>query len=228
MPICTSRAFNSFTVRFPPCARRYCVPFPPHACLLTCCLLITPFPALSRLEYDEGSDGDFDQSLYFYEQLCKFCEDPKNAKLVDPYKRSQPEMMTALKRKQELREKVDVNFDGRVSFLYVLPFALLHSPPSLLLPLTLSDFFFHPSLAQLSRLRLKTCKFSSPVAPKILFAYCLTIFAYFNFSLLFPPSVSLFSLRTPKISPFLSAALQPSPMVCNAKQIVVNHSDWTF
>ena len=33
---------------------------------------------------------------------------------------SQPEMMTAIKRKQELREKVDVNFDGRVSFLEYL------------------------------------------------------------------------------------------------------------
>jgi len=31
-----------------------------------------------------------------------------------------PEMMTALKRKQELREKVDVNFDGRISFLEYL------------------------------------------------------------------------------------------------------------
>lgn len=58
--------------------------------------------------------------LYFYEQLCKFCEDPKNASAVSPYKRSIPEMMTALKRKQELRERVDVNFDGRVSFLEYL------------------------------------------------------------------------------------------------------------
>merc|ERR1711959_453696 len=33
---------------------------------------------------------------------------------------SQPEMMTALKRKQELRDKVDVNFDGRVSMIEYL------------------------------------------------------------------------------------------------------------
>jgi len=33
---------------------------------------------------------------------------------------SQPVMMTAIKRKQELRENVDVNFDGRVSFLEYL------------------------------------------------------------------------------------------------------------
>lgn len=75
---------------------------------------------LRHTEYEEGNDGDFDQSLYFYEQLCKFCDDPKNASVTQKYPRSLPEMMTALKRKQELREKVDVNFDGRVSFLYVL------------------------------------------------------------------------------------------------------------
>ena len=74
----------------------------------------------TRTEYEEGNDLDFDIGLYFYEQLCKFCEDPKNAKDVAPYKRSLPEMMTALKRKQELREKVDVNFDGGISFLEYL------------------------------------------------------------------------------------------------------------
>merc|ERR1712232_944333 len=70
-------------------------------------------------KYNEGVDLDFDIGLYFYEQLCKFCEDPKN-KEWQKYARSQPEMMTAIKRKQELREKVDVNFDGRVSFLEYL------------------------------------------------------------------------------------------------------------
>jgi hypothetical protein len=71
--------------------------------------------------YDEGQDLDFDMGLYFYEQLCKFCEDPKNRKWAeDQFAISQPTMMTAIKRKQELREKVDVNFDGRVSFLEYL------------------------------------------------------------------------------------------------------------
>lgn len=70
-------------------------------------------------QYEEGNDLDFDIGLYFYEQLCKFLEDPKNAQWRE-YKRSQPEMMTAIKRKQELREKVDVNFDGRVAFLEYL------------------------------------------------------------------------------------------------------------
>jgi len=71
-------------------------------------------------KYDEGHDVDFDIGLYFYEQLCKFTDDPKNKQYRDQYKRSMPVMMTALKRKQELRDEVDVNFDGRVSFLEYL------------------------------------------------------------------------------------------------------------
>eukprot|EP01132_Coremiostelium_polycephalum_P006265 gene6265-7805_t len=71
-------------------------------------------------KYDEGNDLDFDIALYFYEQLCKHCEDPKNGDLKGTYAKSMPEMLTALKRKQELRDKVDVNFDGRVSFLEYL------------------------------------------------------------------------------------------------------------
>lgn len=71
-------------------------------------------------KYDEGCDLDFDIGLYFYEQLCKFCEEPKNKNIVSPYPKSCPVMMTALKRKQELRDEVDVNFDGRISFLEYL------------------------------------------------------------------------------------------------------------
>jgi hypothetical protein len=72
-------------------------------------------------KYDEGNDLDFNIGLYFYEKLVYFIEDPKNSKWTGPeFKPSQPEMMTAIKRKQELREKVDVNFDGRVSFLEYL------------------------------------------------------------------------------------------------------------
>merc|ERR1711976_956184 len=72
-------------------------------------------------QYEEGCDLDFDIALYFYEQLCKFVEQPKNAQWADDkFARSQPTMMTAIKRKQEIREKVDVNFDGRVSFLEYL------------------------------------------------------------------------------------------------------------
>jgi len=71
-------------------------------------------------KYDEGCDVDFDIGLYFYEQLCKFCDDPKNSNWKNTYAMSIPVMMTALSRKQELRDKVDVNFDGRISFLEYL------------------------------------------------------------------------------------------------------------
>jgi len=72
--------------------------------------------------YEEGHDLDFDIGLYFYEQLCKFVEDPKNTPkwTSSEFAKSQPVMMTAIKRKQELRERVDVNFDGRISFLEYL------------------------------------------------------------------------------------------------------------
>jgi len=71
--------------------------------------------------YNEGNDVDFDIGLYFFEQHCKFLEASENAHWASAeFKMSQPEMMTALKRKQELREKVDVNFDGRVSMLEFL------------------------------------------------------------------------------------------------------------
>jgi len=71
-------------------------------------------------QYDEGHDVDFDIGLYFYEQMCKFCDEPANSKLKTTYPRSCPMMMTAIKRKQELRDEVDVNFDGRISFLEYL------------------------------------------------------------------------------------------------------------
>jgi hypothetical protein len=72
--------------------------------------------------YKEGQDLDFDIALYFYEQLNKFVEDPKNAATWgagSAFQYSQPRMMTAIARKNELK-KVDCNFDGRVSFLEYL------------------------------------------------------------------------------------------------------------
>jgi len=72
-------------------------------------------------KYEEGNDLDFNIGLYFYEKMVKFCEeDSKKEWTCDKYKASQPEMMTAIVRKRELKEKVDVNFDGRVSFLEYL------------------------------------------------------------------------------------------------------------
>lgn len=73
--------------------------------------------------YEEGNHLDFNVGLYFYEKLCKRAlEDEAGA----PYREnaqfaaSMPSMMTAIVRKKELRDKVDVNFDGRVSFLEYL------------------------------------------------------------------------------------------------------------
>lgn len=74
-------------------------------------------------KYEEGNDLDFNIGLYFYEKLCqKVFEAPEGKKWRDDpkYKPSMPEMLTALVRKQELREKVDVDFDGRISFLEYL------------------------------------------------------------------------------------------------------------
>lgn len=78
--------------------------------------------------YDEGQNVDFDIGLYFYEQLNKKLDaykdggDKKDGEnwADEKYAMSLPKMMTALARKKELREKVDVNFDGRVSMLEYL------------------------------------------------------------------------------------------------------------
>ena len=60
--------------------------------------------------------------MYFYETLVKkVLESSEGAQWRTPeWKPSMPEMLTALVRKQELREKVDVNLDGKISFLEYL------------------------------------------------------------------------------------------------------------
>jgi len=68
--------------------------------------------------YEEGFDLDFDMSLYVFEQLNKFYE--INPKWAKEYPKSTPKDMTAIVRKKELREKVDVNFDGKMSFIEYL------------------------------------------------------------------------------------------------------------
>jgi len=100
-------------------------------------------------KYEEGKDLDFDMGIYMFEQLCKFCEDPKHewfrstifglgswaqkhSDYVKVYDKSQPVMMTAIKRKTELKDKVDVNFDGRVSMLEYLLYQYGASPKSLI------------------------------------------------------------------------------------------------
>jgi hypothetical protein len=72
-------------------------------------------------KYQEGVDLEFDIGLRFYEYLCQFLQKDSNAKwTADEYKKSQPEIMTAIVRKKELRDKVDVNFDNRISMLEYL------------------------------------------------------------------------------------------------------------
>jgi hypothetical protein len=82
--------------------------------------------------YSEGKDLDFDMALYLFELLGKFYDDAKNARWREQYPRSVPKEMTAIVRKKEIREKVDVNFDGRVSFLEFLLYQYNLSPKDLM------------------------------------------------------------------------------------------------
>jgi len=99
--------------------------------------------------YKEGNDLDFDLGIYQFEQICKFWEDPKhewfrdtkfglgNWALKNPeykktYEKSAPVMMTSIKRKADLRDKVDVNFDGRMAMLEFLLYQYNASPKSLI------------------------------------------------------------------------------------------------
>lgn len=97
--------------------------------------------------YEEGQDLDFDMGLYFFEQTCLFVDSPdhvkfkpvglttwavKNQQFRTQYFKSLPKEMTAMTRKKELRERVDVNFDGRVSMLEYLLYQYNASPKELL------------------------------------------------------------------------------------------------
>ncbi len=82
--------------------------------------------------YEDGDDVDFDTAIYLFEQICKFCDDEKNAQWKEKFPNSVPEMQTSIVRKKELRDKVDVNFDGRVSFLEYLLYQYQVSPKDLM------------------------------------------------------------------------------------------------
>lgn len=78
-------------------------------------------------KYEEGNDLDFNIGLYFYETLVKNCREggtkgefKEFGEGQAQYEKSQPEMMTAIVRKKEIRDKVDVNFDNRISMLEYL------------------------------------------------------------------------------------------------------------
>lgn len=77
--------------------------------------------------YKEGNDLDFDMTLYFFEQLVKFFD--RNPEWKERgFERSIPKEMTAIQRKQEIRQTVDVNFDNRISFMEYLLYQYNLSP----------------------------------------------------------------------------------------------------
>jgi len=82
--------------------------------------------------YEEGCELDFDMSLYVFEQLNKFYQNPDNAKWGKEYSKSTPIDMTAIHRKKELREQVDINFDGKMSFIEYLLYQY-HASPKVLM-----------------------------------------------------------------------------------------------
>jgi len=105
--------------------------------------------------YDEGCDLDFNIGLYFYEKLCnEVLESPAGKKWRDDpkYAPSLPVMMTALVRKQELREKVDVDFDGRISFLeYLLYQYREYANPADFVKRSMESGTEHPEIAAARR-----------------------------------------------------------------------------
>jgi hypothetical protein len=118
------------------------------------CIYQVPFEVIKRADmrcrnityvhlYEEGFDLDFDMSLYLFEQLVKFYQSDdtsltgvipglKGTDFASKYPKSVPAEMTAVHRKKELRDKVDVNFDGRVSFLEYLLYQFNASPKDLM------------------------------------------------------------------------------------------------
>jgi len=81
--------------------------------------------------YEEGNELDFDMSLHYFERLLKFLHQNED-KWSKPYPKSVPKDMTAIVRKQELRDRVDVNFDGKMSFLEYLLYQYDASPKTLM------------------------------------------------------------------------------------------------
>jgi len=81
--------------------------------------------------YEEGFDLDFDMGLLFFERLVQRFEG-KNAAEAKQYPDAVPKHMTSIKRKKQLRNKVDVNFDGRVGMLEYLLYQFKASPKVLM------------------------------------------------------------------------------------------------
>lgn len=77
--------------------------------------------------YEEGNELDIDTSLRFFEMLCNVSLSERHHKsFVDTweksaeYQKSLPTMMTSIKRKRELKQTVDANGNGKISFLEYL------------------------------------------------------------------------------------------------------------
>jgi len=82
--------------------------------------------------YEEGYDLDFDMGLVVFEKLVKYFNSSEGKVDAEEYPDAVPDMQTSIKRKKELRSKVDVNFDGRVGFLEYLLYQFKASPKLLM------------------------------------------------------------------------------------------------
>lgn len=98
--------------------------------------------------YEEGDDLDFDMGLYVFEQLTYFADNPTDMRfkqfgiptwVVENKDWNArwginciPAMKTAIARKKELRDTVDVNFDGRISLLEFLLYQFEADPVELM------------------------------------------------------------------------------------------------
>jgi len=83
--------------------------------------------------YDQGCDLDFDMTLHHFELLGKyFNEDKQGISDKKEFPTSVPEEQTAIVRKKELKDTVDVNFDGRISMLEFLCYQYKASPKELM------------------------------------------------------------------------------------------------
>lgn len=84
-------------------------------------------------EYEEGFDLDFDIGLVLFESVyLHFTNTAEGKTAGTQYPKAVPNMMTSIARKKELRDKVDVNFDGRVGFLEFLLYQFQASPKTLM------------------------------------------------------------------------------------------------
>jgi len=95
-------------------------------------------------QYEEGKDLDFDRGLWFFEHVILFNQEhssynPSHGDWKKRFKNWQedfassfPVEMTSIHRKKELKEKVDINFDGRVSMLEFLMYQYQASPKDLI------------------------------------------------------------------------------------------------